>query len=81
MAFHFTWIKDPGAVTPVVTAIEERLAPFGARPHWGKVFTLEPGVLRSRYERLDDFAALARHFDPRGVFANEFVERYVLGRA
>ncbi|MGW5260307.1 D-arabinono-1,4-lactone oxidase [Microbispora sp. NPDC004025] len=80
VAFHFTWIKDPGAVTPVLTAIEERLAPFGARPHWGKLFTLPPGVVRSRYERLDDFAALARHFDPRGVFANEFVERYVLGR-
>ncbi|MEU8060737.1 D-arabinono-1,4-lactone oxidase [Microbispora bryophytorum] len=79
VAFHFTWIKDTAAVTPVLTAIEERLAPFGARPHWGKVFTLPADVLRSRYERLDDFAALARHYDPRGVFANEFVERYVLG--
>ncbi|WP_435824180.1 D-arabinono-1,4-lactone oxidase [Microbispora bryophytorum] len=78
VAFHFTWIKDTAAVTPVLTAIEECLAPFGARPHWGKVFTLPADVLRSRYERLDDFAALARHYDPRGVFANEFVERYVL---
>ncbi|NJP28828.1 FAD-binding protein [Microbispora sp. SCL1-1] len=77
VAFHFTWIKDPAAVTPVLTAIEERLAPFGARPHWGKLFTLPADVLRTRYERLDEFAALARHYDPRGVFANEFVERYV----
>ncbi|MBO4271890.1 D-arabinono-1,4-lactone oxidase [Microbispora triticiradicis] len=80
VAFHFTWVKDPAAVTPVLTAIEERLAPFGARPHWGKLFTLPPDVLRSRYERMDDFAALARHYDPRGVFANEYVERYVFGR-
>ncbi|WP_220505403.1 D-arabinono-1,4-lactone oxidase [Microbispora sp. H10830] len=79
VAFHFTWIKDTAAVTPVLTAIEECLAPFGARPHWGKLFTLPADVLHSRYERLDDFAALARHYDPRGVFANEFVERYVLG--
>lgn len=77
VAFHFTWIKDTAAVTPVLTAIEERLAPFGARPHWGKLFTLPADVLRTRYERLDEFAALARHYDPRGVFANEFVERYV----
>lgn len=81
VAFHFTWIKDTSAVTPVLTAIEECLAPFGARPHWGKLFTLPADVLRTRYERLDDFAALARHYDPRGVFANEFVERYVFGRA
>ncbi|TLP64073.1 D-arabinono-1,4-lactone oxidase [Microbispora triticiradicis] len=80
VAFHFTWVKDPAAVTPVLTAIEERLAPFGARPHWGKLFTLPPDVLRTRYERMDDFAALARHYDPRGVFANEYVERYVFGR-
>ncbi|WP_327046424.1 FAD-binding protein [Microbispora sp. NBC_01189] len=80
VAFHFTWVKDPAAVTPVLTAIEERLAPFGARPHWGKIFTLPPDVLRSRYERMDDFAALARHHDPRGVFANDYVERYVFGR-
>nr|WP_264295160.1 D-arabinono-1,4-lactone oxidase [Microbispora sitophila] len=79
VAFHFTWIKDAAAVTPVLTAIEECLAPFDARPHWGKLFTLPADVLRSRYERLDDFAALTRHYDPRGVFANEFVERYVLG--
>nr|WP_271170523.1 D-arabinono-1,4-lactone oxidase [Microbispora rosea] len=80
VAFHFTWIKDTAAVTPVLTAIEERLAPFGARPHWGKLFTLPADVLRSRFERLDDFAELARHYDPRGVFANEFIERHVLGR-
>ncbi|MFI7630376.1 D-arabinono-1,4-lactone oxidase [Microbispora rosea] len=79
VAFHFTWIKDTAAVTPVLAAIEECLAPFGARPHWGKLFTLPADVLRTRYERLDEFAALARHYDPRGVFANEFVERYVLG--
>ncbi|MEU8178296.1 D-arabinono-1,4-lactone oxidase [Microbispora hainanensis] len=78
VAFHFTWIKDTAAVTPVLAAIEECLAPFGARPHWGKVFTLPADVLRTRYERLDEFAALARHYDPRGVFANEFVERYIL---
>lgn len=34
MAFHFTWIRDLEAVTPVLIEIERVLAPFGARPHW-----------------------------------------------
>lgn len=78
VAFHFTWIKDPEAVTPVLTLIEERLAPFAPRPHWGKLFTVSPEDVASRYDRMDDFRALARHYDPAGAFANEFVERYVL---
>jgi xylitol oxidase len=79
VGFHFTWIKDAPAVLPVLGLIEERLAPFDARPHWGKLFTVAPEVLRSRYERLPDFRDLARRFDPEGKFANEFVTRYVLG--
>ena len=39
VAFHFTWIPDTAAVLPVVTLMEQRLAPFHPRPHWGKVFT------------------------------------------
>ncbi|WP_307848695.1 D-arabinono-1,4-lactone oxidase [Microbispora oryzae] len=78
VAFHFTWVKDPQAVLPVLARIEDALAPFDARPHWGKLFTLAPAVVASRYERLGDFRALAREYDPRGVFANEFVTRHVL---
>ena len=39
VAFHFTWLPDTAAVLPVVTLIERQLAPFGPRPHWGKIFT------------------------------------------
>jgi xylitol oxidase len=31
----------------------------------------------SLYPRLDDFRALARSFDPEGVFTNEFLARYL----
>ncbi|WP_214412360.1 FAD-binding protein [Sphaerisporangium fuscum] len=79
VGLHFTWIKDAAAVLPVLGMIEERLAPFGARPHWGKLFTMAPGDLRARYERMDDFCALARHYDPSGTFTNDFVARYVFG--
>jgi alditol oxidase len=77
-AMHFTWIKDYDAVAPVVTAIEEKLAPFDARPHWGKVFTTSPDVVRRLYERLPDFSSLAARYDPAGKFRNEFVDRYIV---
>ncbi|MFF9218370.1 FAD-binding protein [Streptomyces viridosporus] len=78
VAVHFTWIEDTRAVLPVVRRVEEALAPFGARPHWGKVFTTPAAELRARYPRLDDFRALARSLDPAGTFANAFV-RDLLG--
>jgi xylitol oxidase len=76
-AFHFTWRKDPAAVTPVLAAIEERLAPFGARPHWGKLFVMEPASL---YPRLPDFGKLLTRYDPAGKFRNDFINRNVTGR-
>ncbi|MFD0802882.1 D-arabinono-1,4-lactone oxidase, partial [Streptomonospora algeriensis] len=79
VGFHFTLVPDTAAVLPVLELIEERLAPFGAVPHWGKLFTAPPGALRERYSRLPDFAALARRLDPRGKFANAFLREHVLG--
>ena len=65
---------------PVAAAsLEERLAPFGARPHWGKLFTMKPDVLADRYVRLADFARLRAEHDPAGKFANAFVQRYLGG--
>lgn len=71
-AIHFTWHRRPDAVLPVVAEIEARLRPYDARPHWGKVFQT-PG----RYERLDDFRALARDLDPDGKFGNEFLDTVI----
>lgn len=79
VAVHFTWIDDTAAVVPVVAAVEERLAPFDARPHWGKLFAMEPAALRDRYPRLPDFGRLLRERDPEGKFRNDFIDRYVSG--
>ena len=76
IAFHFTWVQDDAAVTPVVAAVEDALAPFAARPHWGKVFAVAPETIRGRYPRWADFAALLRRYDPAGKFRNEFMDRY-----
>ncbi|WP_406724787.1 FAD-binding protein [Streptomyces sp. GD-15H] len=78
VAAHFTWVEDTPAVLPVVRRLEEALAPFEARPHWGKVFTTPAADLRAHYPRLDDFRTLARSLDPEGKFTNTFV-RDVLG--
>ncbi|MGW1358011.1 D-arabinono-1,4-lactone oxidase [Streptomyces chartreusis] len=78
VALHFTWVEDTAAVLPVVRRLEEALAGFEPRPHWGKVFALPAEVVRGRYPRLADFRALARELDPEGKFANAFV-RDILG--
>jgi xylitol oxidase len=80
VACHFTWVKDAEAVLPVLAQVEERLLPLGARPHWGKLTTAEPGVVGAGYERLADFARLVAERDPAGKFRNAFVDA-VLGAA
>jgi xylitol oxidase len=77
VAFHFTWIADPTAVLPAVARVEQALAPFAPRPHWGKVFTIPPAEIRVRYERLPDFLALMRRLDPTGKFRNAYTTRYL----
>jgi alditol oxidase len=77
VAFHFTWIPDTAAVLPVLALIEQRLAPFAARPHWGKIFTTPAAELRARYDRLPDFLDLMNHYDPAGKFRNAYTTRYL----
>lgn len=79
VALHFTWVKDEAAVAPVVAAVEQRLRAFAARPHWGKVFSTPPEVVRRCYDRYDDFEALVRELDPRGTFRNDLLEAYLPG--
>ncbi len=73
VAIHFTWKQDWPAVRALLPAIERELAPFNARPHWGKLFTMAPEHLKSRYEKLPDFVRLANKFDPQGKFRNDFL--------
>lgn len=74
VTLHFTWVDDLTAVLPVLAAVEQRLMPLGARPHWGKLTTVAPSVVVAGYERAGDFAQLARSFDPTGTFRNAFVD-------
>ena len=79
VAIHFTWKPDWPAVRRVLPLIESVLAPFAPRPHWGKLFTMSPVDVGSRYVRLPEFRQLVEEFDPVGKFSNAFVDRYVFG--
>ncbi|HET6986418.1 MAG TPA: D-arabinono-1,4-lactone oxidase [Kribbella sp.] len=77
VALHFTWIQDEAAVRPVVAALEEAIAPFDARPHWGKVFAADAATLRQRYPKVPEFIALAAKYDPAGKFRNPYLDTYL----
>ena len=55
VAIHFTWKQDWPAVSRLLPVIERELEPFKARPHWGKLFTMSPAAMKSRYEKLPEF--------------------------
>jgi xylitol oxidase len=74
VSFHFTWKQEWDEVQKLLPLVEEALASFKPRPHWGKLFTLKPAVLQSRIERLNDFKALLEKYDPGGKFRNEFID-------
>ena len=81
IGLHFTWEPDADAVLPVLAEIEAALAPYEARPHWGKVFLAGADTIAPLYERLPDFIGLAERLDPRGAFRNDWLEQRVLGSA
>ena len=58
----------------LLPVIEKELAPFGARPHWGKLFTISPKELKSIYKKLPEFVALSKRFDGQGKFRNQFLD-------
>ena len=79
MALHFTWKPEWPAVKRVLPLIEEKLAPFGARPHWAKLFTMPSAHLRSRYAKMSAYQTMLARYDPNGKFRNEFISNHIYG--
>ena len=78
LAIHFSWRNDWEAVRAVLPLLEEALAPYQARPHWGKLFTYPREYLERVYgASMQRFRDAARALDPRGQFRNEFLDRWV----
>ena len=79
VALHLTWKPMQQEVETVLPLIEERLAPFEPRPHWGKLFAADAATLAPRYPHFENFRQLAASYDPAGKFRNSFLDRVLHG--
>lgn len=73
LAIHFTWKPESEAVLSLLPVIEQALEPFGARPHWAKLFTTPAERIAALYPKFDEFKTLMRKFDPDRRFRNEYL--------
>jgi xylitol oxidase len=78
-AIHFTWKPEWEAVHRLLPQIEAALAPYRARPHWGKLFTMPHQRLAGLYPRMPEFQQLLRKYDPGGKFRNAWLDRVIFG--
>ena len=62
----------------MLALLEQALAPYAARPHWGKCFTTPPDVVEQVFSQLPDFRRLRDEVDPEDVFGNAWLD-LVLG--
>ncbi|MBB5341643.1 FAD-binding protein [Tunturiibacter gelidoferens] len=79
LAIHFTWKPENDAVQALLPLVEEKLAPFNARPHWAKVNTIPPSTLQRLYPKMPDYKALLNQYDPQGKFRNQFLATNIFG--
>ncbi len=77
MTIHFTWKREWPQVREILPAIEERLAPFQARPHWAKLFTIPPSRLHQLYTQMPAYRALLQQYDSGGKFRNAFIRQNI----
>ena len=77
VALHFTWRQHIPEVSALLPDLDSALAPFGARPHWGKVFETDRERLLAAYPQIPDFRALAGRLDPTGTFRNDLVDEWI----
>ena len=74
VALHFTWRPLQPEVEAVLPELEDALRPFGARPHWGKLFSPAGYDWESLYPRFAAFRSLASAHDPEGKFRNGLLD-------
>lgn len=75
LAIHFTWHNDDAGVRAVLPEVERALAPFHARPHWGKLHLFGADDMARVHPRLPDARAVFERHDPEGRFSNAHLER------
>jgi xylitol oxidase len=81
LAIHFTWRNRPDAVRAILVDVEQVLADFDPRPHWGKFHRLDAARIAARYPRFAQAVDLFERLDPAGTFSNAHLERLGLRRS
>lgn len=75
LAIHFTWHNDPDGVRGVLPHVEAALAPFLARPHWGKLHLFDAHAIARVHPRVAAAREVFERLDPDGRFSNAHLER------
>lgn len=75
LAIHFTWDHHPAEVAALLPLVESALAPFDARPHWGKWHAFDAAAIARVHPRLPDARELFESLDPAGRFVNAHLMR------
>ncbi|GAA1488259.1 D-arabinono-1,4-lactone oxidase [Brachybacterium sacelli] len=70
IAAHRYHREDPG---PYLLMVQRTLAPFAARPHWGKQHWLGAKELAALYPRFEDFRAVRAEADPGGLLMTPYL--------
>lgn len=75
LAFHTNAQSDH---TEYFGAVEDVMADYDGRPHWGKLHTRTAEELAPLFPRWQEFQAMRRRLDPDHLFNNSYLDR-VLG--
>jgi L-gulonolactone oxidase len=71
---HFPYGRKPEYLK-YFTTIDEILAKYGGRPHWGKQFRISSEDFKKVYPRWDKFWKYADKEDPNKILQNDFISR------
>jgi xylitol oxidase len=81
VGIHFTWERNSPAVERLLEKdLEPKLKQFDARPHWGKLFSMQGERLAELYKdggRFTRFQELLKSCDKEGKFRNSYLNEYV----
>ena len=79
LGIHFTFGPHIGTVLDLVAELEQALAPFAPRPHWGKLFSAGAEQVQAAHAAtFDTFVARCADHDPDGKFRqNPWLQHHV----
>ncbi len=77
VGLHFTWRPMERDVLRFLPDLEAALAPFDARPHWGKLHRFGRDRLESLYPKIGEFRVLAAELDPERRLVNRHLAEVV----